>query len=118
MDLDEEIRLGNQHLNNAKKMLVKQIRELVDPCLTTHAGYCGLVCAFFPEHPKNDNSHPRSRKVRGGTLGSIIGFYARGVIDDVYVGLSTRDYDYLSVEDLKGLLPLARKFREIHGVKV
>jgi len=118
MDLSNELRLHRKHLRNAKRMVIKQIRALVDPHLVPWAGYCGLVCNFFPEHPKSDGSHARERKVRGGVgVTGIMGFTADGVIDDVWVALSTIDYDQIAIEDLIRLVPVARKFDAVHRVK-
>lgn len=118
MDLSNELRLGRKHLRNAKRMLIKQIRALVDPHLVPWAGYCGLVCNFFPARPKCDGSHVRERKVRGGVgVTGVMGFTADGVIDDICVGLSTLGYDQIDIEDLIRLVPVARKFDAVHRVK-
>ena len=94
--------------------LVREIELLVEPHLHK-TGYVGdddeaLLAVFFPERPKKDYSHAWSRKVRNApTVDSIIGFVKGGVADDVYVGLSTRGYETMFVDDLVALLPLARK---------
>lgn len=93
--------------------LVREIELLVEPHLHK-TGYVGddgpLLAVFFPERPKKDCSHARSRKVRNApTVDSILGFVKGGVADDVYVGLSTRGYETMFVDDLVALLPLARK---------
>jgi len=95
--------------------LVRHIEALVVPFFHK-TGYVGdddkpLMAVFFPPcKSKRDNSHERSRKVRGArTLDSILGFVQGGVADDQWVGLSTRNYDTLLVDDLVALLPLAEK---------
>lgn len=118
MDLGSELRAYRKHLGNAKRIVIKEIRALVDPHLVPWAGYCGLVCNFFPPHPKTDYSHERERKVRGGVgVTGIMGFTADGVIDDICVGLSTIDYEQIDIGDLVRLRKLARKFDAIHRVK-
>lgn len=111
MELRDELRAYRWHLKNAKKIVIDEIRVLVGPHLSPHAGYCGLVCEFFSEHPKCDGSHPRERKVRGGqVVTGVMGFTDTGVIDDVWVALSTMEYDDIPVEDLMRLRSVARKF--------
>jgi hypothetical protein len=91
---------------------IAELRTIVRPHISVHAGYCGLVCDFFPKQARRyeDPRHPRARPVRFREGQDIIGFYDGGVIDKVWVGLLTRDYAAIELDELIALVPVAKRF--------
>jgi hypothetical protein len=113
--LRTDLAVYRQYERRLHAKLVDEI-ELCVKYVLHKTGYVGdddkpLLAVFFPRcKSKKDHSHECSRKVRGGrTVDSILGFVEGGVIDDVWVGLSTRGYETMLVDDLVALLPMAEK---------
>ena len=98
-----------------KKILAELIGTLqkeVAPHLSRH--YCNLLCEFFPEQKRSreDERHPRERRFKSPDpeFKSLIGFTEDGIIHEVNVALVTIAYVDMSIDMLRALIPVSRRF--------
>jgi hypothetical protein len=117
--MDKELRTELAIHRQAERRIHAKLVDEIERCtkyVLHKTGYVGdggkpLLAVFFPRcKSKTDNSHECSRKVRRGrTVDSILGFVEGGVITDVWVGLLTRGYETMLIDDLVALMPMAEK---------
>lgn len=92
--------------------LIDTLQKEVAPHLSRH--YCNLLCEFFPEQKRSreDERHPRERRFKSPDpeFKSLIGFTEDGIIHEVNVALVTIAYVDMSIDMLRALIPVSRRF--------